>query len=969
MEVLLENVLVYSLTAIICLGAIILYLRKQRNNSRIVEEKIAQAKQDGVFEPISLHPVVDVNQCIQTGACIAACPEKDILGILNGKATTINASHCVGHGACFHACPTHAITLCIGTEKRGVELPHVNQQFETSVQGIFIAGELGGMGLIKNAVEQGRQAVENIARSVRKPHPAGYDLIVVGAGPAGISASLMAKKLGLSCIVLEQDTLGGTVFTFPRAKIVMTSAMDLPLFGKVKLYETSKSELLDLWEGVISKHQIIVKENMKVESVVAGTDFFTLETGSGEKFTAHKVLLAIGRRGTPRKLGVPGEDLEKVAYRLLEPEHIKAKEIMVVGGGDSAIESALLLAQENHVLLSYRGESFGRLKPKNSEKINEASAAGAVDVRFNSVVTEITHDKVALAINGSDGGVTWMKNDLIYIFAGGELPAQFLLKAGIRITKKFGEAILKHSVILLLSAFLLTAAQNFAQISPGDLATAHAHLEGMSNCTKCHSLGEKISNDKCLACHTELKSRIDQNKGYHVSSEIKGKSCVTCHSDHHGRNFQLIRFSKEKFNHNLTGFKLTGAHALKQCTDCHKPSFISSPAIKKKRYTYLGLSQECTTCHTDYHQNTLKPGCTDCHDQNAFKPATLFSHKQTKFPLTGSHQHLSCTACHQVTTQNGKKFQHFSGLKYQSCANCHKDPHFGKFGPGCNDCHTTETFHAVKIAGNFDHSGTGFPLENKHRTVACKSCHKTNMTDPVKHGRCTDCHTDYHTGEFLSGGFTTDCSVCHTTRGFEGSLFTLEKHNTGPFPLKGAHLATPCFTCHKKTERWSFRNIGIRCIDCHENIHAGVMDAKYYPEGGCEKCHNNENWSSVRFDHSTTAFPLTPPHAKQSCRTCHFRQGPDGKVIQEFSNMSSNCTTCHTDSHHGQFEKDGITRCLLCHTSETWRINTFDHNKTAFKLDGQHVKVACSKCHPKITRDQQAFTLYKTNKLKCENCH
>ena len=219
----------------------------------MVDEKIRRAKEDGLHEPVSLHPVVDVNKCIQTGACVAACPEKDILGIRNGKATIINASRCIGHGACFHACPTEAISLRMGTEKRGVELPHVNQNFETNVPGIFIAGELGGMGLIKNAVEQGRQAVENMYKSIHKEHVAAYDLIIIGAGPAGISAALTAKKHSLKFLVLEQDSLGGTVFNFPRKKIVMTSPMDLPLYGKVKLYETSKTELLNLWETVLDE--------------------------------------------------------------------------------------------------------------------------------------------------------------------------------------------------------------------------------------------------------------------------------------------------------------------------------------------------------------------------------------------------------------------------------------------------------------------------------------------------------------------------------------------------------------------------------------------------------------------------------------------------------------------------------------------------------------------------------------------
>ena len=218
METLIENIVIYSFVILLCIIAVVYYLLLQRKKSRIVDEKIKKAKEDGLYEPVSLHPVVDVNSCIQTGACIAACPEKDILGIKNGRATIINASRCIGHGACFHACPTEAITLCIGTEKRGVDLPHVNQNFETNVSGVYIAGELGGMGLIKNSVEQGKQAVENIAKSMDKNHNADYDLIIIGAGPAGISASLTAKKLNLKSIVLEQDTLGGTVYTFPRSK-------------------------------------------------------------------------------------------------------------------------------------------------------------------------------------------------------------------------------------------------------------------------------------------------------------------------------------------------------------------------------------------------------------------------------------------------------------------------------------------------------------------------------------------------------------------------------------------------------------------------------------------------------------------------------------------------------------------------------------------------------------------------------
>ena len=444
MESLVENVLIYSMAIILCLVVVFIYIRKKKKESGIVEDKIREAKEAGLHEPLSLHPYVDPNRCIQTGACISACPEKDILGIRDGKATIINASRCIGHGACFHACPTEAISLRMGTEKRGVELPHVNQNFETNVPGIFIAGELGGMGLIKNAVEQGKQAVENIVKKLKRDHSASFDLIIIGAGPAGISGALTAKKHGLNFLILEQDTLGGTVFTFPRKKIVMTSPMDLPLYGKIKLFETTKSELLDLWQSVLGKNNITVNENSKVESILSDEGIFRIKTIKGEEFTAISILLSIGRRGTPRKLNIPGETKEKVAYRLLEPEEILGKNIIVVGGGDSAVESALLLSDHNHVILSYRQDVFNRIKPANSNALNKAMAEGKLDVRLGSNLVSIEEDSILLA-TGKEGEATKYANDLVYIFAGGELPTQFLEKAGVKITKKFGEIVMKHN--------------------------------------------------------------------------------------------------------------------------------------------------------------------------------------------------------------------------------------------------------------------------------------------------------------------------------------------------------------------------------------------------------------------------------------------------------------------------------------------------------------------------------------------
>ncbi len=439
-----EEFLIYAIVLGFCFLVIWLYLRHTRRRSQETEVKIEQARLEGLHEPVSLHPVIDINTCIGSAACVAACPEQDILGLLKGKAHLVHASNCVGHGACFHSCPVEAISLVIGTEKRGVDLPHVNQDYETNVQGIFIAGELGGMGLIKNSVEQGQSAVESM---VRNGFPAGdkeYDLIVVGAGPAGISATLTARKHKLRCLTLEQDSLGGTVFTFPRSKIVMTAPMDLPLHGKVKLYDTSKQELLELWQAVLHKNGISIREHAKVEDITMVAGGFEVRTLQGDCFTTKKVLLAIGRRGSPRKLGIPGEDTEKVAYRLLEPENIQDKNVLVVGGGDSAIEAALLLAENNAVTLSYRKDTFSRLKPKNRDKILEAQQQGVVDVQLMTNPLRIEKHEVILNKEPENAEFR-IPNDLVYIFAGGELPTQFLEKTGIRITKRFGYTVRSFS--------------------------------------------------------------------------------------------------------------------------------------------------------------------------------------------------------------------------------------------------------------------------------------------------------------------------------------------------------------------------------------------------------------------------------------------------------------------------------------------------------------------------------------------
>jgi thioredoxin reductase len=312
------------------------------------------------------------------------------------------------------------------------------------LKGIYIAGELGGMGLIKNSAEQGIQSIQNISKS-RKPKVNNVlDVLIVGAGPAGIAASLEAKKLKLSFETLEQESLGGTVFNFPREKIVMTHPMELPLKGKVKLTNTSKDELLNLWNSILTEHNITVQENTKVEKIVPlDGDIFKVITNSDKEYLCYNVLLAIGRRGTPRKLNIPGEELQKVAYRLIEVEKIQNKNVLVVGGGDSAVESAMLLMSQNNVTLSYRSDQFARIKTLNREKINKAIAEKKLNVLFNSNPLTITNDAVIISRLNTKEEII-IDNDLVYIFAGGELPTAFLESVGVQITKRFGQIVKKH---------------------------------------------------------------------------------------------------------------------------------------------------------------------------------------------------------------------------------------------------------------------------------------------------------------------------------------------------------------------------------------------------------------------------------------------------------------------------------------------------------------------------------------------
>ncbi len=414
------------------------YAVRRRRVEALSIALLDEAHAAGLSEPPSLHPIFDTSLCIGCKACIEACPEGRILGLINGKAALVEPANCIGHGACRTACPRGAISLVFGTEKRGVDLPHVAPDFSTNVPGIFIAGELGGMGLIRNAIEQGRQAMDSIAARKGRAATGFLDVCIVGGGPAGISASLAAIERKLRFVTLEQDSLGGTVAHFPRGKVVMTAPATLAIVGKVRFKEVSKEKLLGFWQKVALDTGLEINSQERVTSI-APVDGGFVVTSTKSTYQARSVLLAIGRRGTPRRLGVPGEESTKVVYRLSDPGQYCEQHVLVVGGGDSALEAAASLSEQRGtvVTLSYRSAAFARAKTKNRKRVEDAEAAGRLRLLLTSEVKAIHPDRVDLVHR--DVPIS-LRNHAVIVCAGGILPTDFLRGIGILIETKHGTA-------------------------------------------------------------------------------------------------------------------------------------------------------------------------------------------------------------------------------------------------------------------------------------------------------------------------------------------------------------------------------------------------------------------------------------------------------------------------------------------------------------------------------------------------
>ena len=454
-----DSLMVPLIGAVLVAVILLPFLSRHRKREASSREAEAEALRYGLHEPVTLHPVIDPAGCILTGSCVDVCPEGDVFGLIDGRVKVIGSARCIGHGLCERACPMEAIQLVFGTEKRGIDIPRIQENFETNVPGLYIVGELGGMGLIGNAFEQGRQCVEGIIKEMKSDDrtraAAGdpdLDLVIVGCGPAGLSASLTAQEAGLRFVTIEREDIGGTVRHYPRKKLVLTRPVKVPGYGKLNVREVTKEDLIGTWEEIVRTAGLEVATGETVKAIRPRDNGHAGASGAGggsaaagfivttsaRQIETRRLVLAIGRRGVPRKLGVPGEELPTVAYSLREPESFQGDRILVVGGGDSAVEAALALAEQpgNQVRMSYRGESFRRIKPKNHERVEAAVTSGGLDIMWNTNLVSIEPDSITYR-NG--GPTETLPNDYTFIFAGGELPTKFLRDCGVEIETRFGK--------------------------------------------------------------------------------------------------------------------------------------------------------------------------------------------------------------------------------------------------------------------------------------------------------------------------------------------------------------------------------------------------------------------------------------------------------------------------------------------------------------------------------------------------
>jgi hypothetical protein len=588
---------------------------------------------------------------------------------------------------------------------------------------------------------------------------------------------------------------------------------------------------------------------------------------------------------------------------------------------------------------------------------------------------------------------------------------------------------LRLAVFAAASVCLAAPAHAGDIFSPGELARAHASLEGLSNCTQCHPAGEQLSQEKCLDCHTELRGKVKTGKGFHGRIAEDKRACESCHHDHQGREFAMVDWGaggKKAFEHGKTGWPLKGKHAGVDCKKCHDPRLITDGVIiqlRKKqpeRETYLGVAVACKACHFDEHRGQEGLDCAKCHNEAAWKPAPGFAHDKTHYPLEGKHKPVKCEKCHGKSEDSStpkdvfpaplaSSFMKMKDLPHASCLDCHKDPHDGRLGESCKTCHVVDGWLLVRAPAKERafHEKTRFPLKGEHADVACRACHGPWPGVPVKfkglpHDTCMACHADGHEGQFAraAGAKSAACERCHTVDGFLPARFEIEEHAKTRYPLEGAHKAVSCGLCHfkdvgllnavpvsvkldlakrKRPEKWSPVRFALaveaeRCQSCHVDAHAGQL-GKAGAADQCSACHQTSTFHEVRFDHEKNSrYPLTGKHAKVACGSCHIETVIGGKSVVRYKPIDLACASCHPDIHAAQLalRRGDPTDCLRCHTTDEWKKTRFVHEPpfTNYRLDGKHAKVACEKCHPAVAIGAGEPTRrYKGLPQACEGCH
>jgi hypothetical protein len=568
--------------------------------------------------------------------------------------------------------------------------------------------------------------------------------------------------------------------------------------------------------------------------------------------------------------------------------------------------------------------------------------------------------------------------------------------------------------LLAASVALAAFAARADVFSPGPLSAPHANLEGLTNCTKCHVAGSRLSPDTCLACHTELKDRIATKRGFHGRIAPAELACQKCHHEHQGREFKLVDWGAagdKGFDHKRTGFPLLGKHARVDCAQCHDDRLIADAAVRALRAkepgrkTFLGAPTHCSACHFDEHRGQLGASCARCHNESSWKPARGFNHAKTSYPLLGKHAQVECAKCHQSTAD--ARAQKPSPLKpraatwfvykpvvHASCTDCHKDPHEGRLGPSCTSCHTEDDWRQVRGAAGARafHEKTRYPLRGAHLEVACKSCHGPfpgirAVFKGMRFEQCTDCHVDAHVGQL--GTPPPSCERCHSIAVLLPAAYEPSMHKS--YPLEGGHAAVSCAACHKpdpslaaragplrafieKRKRSDKISLAMfhppgdmrRCDSCHADPHRGQFAGRVKKDG-CADCHQISSFTDLNFEHSReSSYPLTGAHAATSCGGCHFA---DAAGVVRYKPLRADCASCHADPHAGQFA--GV-RCEQCHKTAAWKQVSFVHRPpfTSYQLEGKHADARCESCHREVEVGGGArVRRYRGLPTACADCH